>query len=73
MSGEKQDRGACPPYASVSELLLEVVDEEGNPVVISEAAQALPQINSSGMVRNLGASAATTYELRGTKAKFICY
>ena len=39
-----------------SEIPPEVVDEEGNPVVISEAANALPQMNGSGMVRNLRAA-----------------
>jgi hypothetical protein len=39
-----------------SEIPPEVVDEEGNPVVISEAASALPQMNGSGMVRNLRAA-----------------
>ena len=34
-----------------SEIPPEVVDEEGNPVVISETAQALPQMKGSGMVR----------------------
>ena len=33
-----------------SEIPPEVVDEEGNPVVISEGALALPQMNGSGMV-----------------------
>ena len=53
-----------------SEIPPEVVDEQGNPVVISEAAQALPQMNGSGMVRSLRAamlaSAAATYKMRGT-------
>ncbi|HSX92683.1 MAG TPA: calcium-binding protein [Hydrogenophaga sp.] len=47
-----------------SEIPPEVVDEEGNPVVISEAAQALPQMNGSGMVRNLRAAMS----LAGTQA-----
>jgi Ca2+-binding RTX toxin-like protein len=36
----------------------EVVDEAGNPVVISGQAQALPQMNGSGMVRNMRAAAS---------------
>jgi hypothetical protein len=47
-----------------SEIPPEVVDEEGNPVVISEAASALPQMNGSGMVRNLRAAMS----LAGTQA-----
>ena len=47
-----------------SEIPPEVVDEEGNPVVISEGAQALPQMNGSGMVRNLRAAMS----LGGTQA-----
>jgi Ca2+-binding RTX toxin-like protein len=47
-----------------SEIPPEVVDEEGNPVVISEAANALPQMNGSGMVRNLRAAMS----LAGTQA-----
>ncbi len=42
-----------------SEIPPEVVDHNsdgGNPVVISEGAQALPQMNGSGMVRNLRAA-----------------
>jgi hypothetical protein len=33
----------------------EVVDEAGNPVAITAQAQALPQMNGSGMVRNMRA------------------
>ena len=47
-----------------SEIPPEVVDEAGNPVVISEAAQALPQMNGSGMVRNLRGAMS----LAGTQA-----
>ncbi len=34
----------------------EVIDEAGNPVPITAQAQALPQMNGSGMVRNLRAA-----------------
>ncbi|MGX5648965.1 hypothetical protein ACWKW4_01765 [Hydrogenophaga borbori] len=34
----------------------QVVDEAGNAVLISETAQALPQMNGTGMVRNLRAA-----------------
>jgi Ca2+-binding RTX toxin-like protein len=36
----------------------EVVDEAGNPVAITTQAQALPQMNGSGMVRNMRAAAS---------------
>ncbi|WP_457279434.1 calcium-binding protein [Polaromonas sp. P5_D5] len=36
----------------------EVVDEAGNPVPISEQARALPQMDGSGMVRNMRAAAS---------------
>jgi hypothetical protein len=36
----------------------EVVDESGNPVAITTQAQALPQMNGSGMVRNMRAAAS---------------
>jgi hypothetical protein len=36
----------------------EVVDEAGNPVTLTTQAQALPQMNGSGMVRNLRAAAS---------------
>ncbi|MCY1547203.1 hypothetical protein D9M68_832460 [compost metagenome] len=42
--------------AFFSEIPPEVVDEAGNPVTITESAQALPQMNGSGMVRNLRAA-----------------
>jgi hypothetical protein len=38
-----------------SEIPPEVVDEAGNPVTVTEAAAALPQMNGSDMVRNLQA------------------
>ncbi len=44
-----------------SEIPPGVVDEEGNPVVISEAASALPQMNGSEMVRNLRAAMSPAY------------
>lgn len=47
-----------------SEIPPEVVDEAGNPVTVSETAQALPQMNGSGMVRNLRAAMS----LSGTQA-----
>lgn len=50
--------------ALFSEMSPEVVDEAGNSVAISEAAQALPQMNGSGMVRNLRAAMS----LSGTQA-----
>ena len=39
-----------------SEIPPEVVDEAGNPVTVTETAAALPQMNGSGMVRNLRAA-----------------
>ncbi len=36
----------------------EVIDEAGNPIPITTQAQALPQMNGSGMVRNLRAAAS---------------
>jgi trimeric autotransporter adhesin len=36
----------------------QVVDEAGNPVAITAQAQALPQMNGSGMVRNMQAAAS---------------
>lgn len=36
-----------------SEIPPEVVDEAGNPVTITAEAAELPQMNGSGMVRNL--------------------
>ncbi|MBL0943036.1 MAG: hypothetical protein IBJ04_01735 [Hydrogenophaga sp.] len=57
-----------------SEIPPEVVDEQGNPVVIGDAAQALPQMNGSGMVRNLRAamsqSGAQASELQAAVAAF---
>ena len=47
-----------------SEISPAVVDEEGTQVVISEGAQALPQMNGSEMVRNLRAAMS----LEGTRA-----
>ncbi|WP_457282706.1 calcium-binding protein, partial [Polaromonas sp. P5_D5] len=41
----------------------EVVDEAGNPVPITAQAQALPQMNGSGMVRNLQAAASLSADL----------
>jgi hypothetical protein len=38
----------------------QVVDEAGNPVAITAQAQALPQMNGSGMVRNMQAAARPT-------------
>jgi hypothetical protein len=64
VSGEKQDRGARLRDVSISELPPEVVGEEGNPVVISEAPQVLPQMNCSGLVRSLRAAMSLT----GTEA-----
>jgi hypothetical protein len=52
----------------------EVVDEAGSPVTVTEAAQVLPQMNGSGMVRNLRAAmslsgaAADQLEAAGTRA-----
>ncbi|WP_281272934.1 calcium-binding protein, partial [Hydrogenophaga borbori] len=43
-----------------SQIPPEVVDEAGNPVVITQAAHALPQMNGSGMVRNLRAAMSLT-------------
>jgi hypothetical protein len=48
-----------------SEIPPEVVDEAGNPVTITETAAALPQMNGSGMVRNLQAAVS----LSGTAAR----
>lgn len=53
--GEFGGRGVARrgPWTSLSSLVQpQVVDEAGHPVVISEAANALPQMNGSGMVRN---------------------
>ncbi|MDP3835693.1 MAG: hypothetical protein Q8Q82_17175 [Hydrogenophaga sp.] len=47
-----------------SEIPPEVVDEAGNPVTVTETAAALPQMNGSGMVRNLRAAMS----LSGTQA-----
>jgi Ca2+-binding RTX toxin-like protein len=48
----------------------EVVDETGNPVPISEQAQALPQMNGSGMVRNMRAAASLSTGFAGTLQTF---
>ncbi len=69
MKGEKQERGARLRDIPSSQIPPEVVDGAGNPVVISEEASALPQMNGSGMVGSLRASAAAECKLRGTKAK----
>ena len=37
----------------------QVVDDSGNPVAITTQAQALPQMNGSGMVRNMRAARVT--------------
>ena len=50
--------------AFFSEIPPQVVDEAGQPVAISETANALPQMNGSGMVRNLRAAMS----LSGTQA-----
>jgi hypothetical protein len=42
----------------------EVVDEAGNPVTITTHAQALPQMNGSGMVRNMRAANDFTFKQR---------
>lgn len=46
--------------AFFSEIPPEVVDEAGSPVTVTETAQALPQMNGSGMVRNLRAAMSLT-------------
>ncbi len=48
----------------------EVVDEAGNPVPITTQAQALPQMNGSGMVRNLRAAASLSSGLAGALETF---
>jgi len=57
-AGVKRAVGAVDLEANgfFSEIPPEVVDESGNPVTITEAAQALPQMNGSGMVRSLQAA-----------------
>ena len=50
--------------AFFSEIPPQVVDEAGQPVVVTQAASALPQMNGSGMVRNLRAAMS----LSGTQA-----
>ena len=52
---EVAGRGLWPNGLS-SLVLPEVVDEGGHPLVIGEGVLALPQMNSSGMVRNLWAA-----------------
>jgi len=42
--------------AFFSEIPPEVVDEAGSPVTVTQTAAALPQMNGSGMVRNLRAA-----------------
>jgi len=46
--------------AFFSEIPPEVVDEAGSPVTITQTAAALPQMNGSGMVRNLRAAMSLT-------------
>ena len=48
-----------------SEIPPEVVDEAGSPVTITETAQALPQMNGSGMVRNLREKGSQEQLMRG--------
>ncbi|MGX5648963.1 hypothetical protein ACWKW4_01755 [Hydrogenophaga borbori] len=50
--------------AFFSEIPPQVVDEAGQPVVVTQAASALPQMNGSGMARNLRAAMS----LPGTQA-----
>lgn len=55
LNGVNRTVGAIDLQANgfFSEIPPEVVDEEGQPVSITEAAQALPQMNGAGMVRDL--------------------
>ncbi|MDO9438999.1 MAG: hypothetical protein Q7T95_26515, partial [Hydrogenophaga sp.] len=57
-SGETRTIGAIDLESNpfFSHIPAEQVDETGNPVTFTEAAAALPQMNGSGMVRNLRAA-----------------
>ncbi|MDP3223822.1 MAG: hypothetical protein Q8M96_11875, partial [Rubrivivax sp.] len=58
--GQSQTVGAIDLETNkfISEFPPEVVDEEGNTVAITPQAQALPQMNGSGMVRSMRAAAS---------------
>ncbi|QRR33346.1 hypothetical protein JNX00_17100 [Hydrogenophaga sp. YM1] len=65
-NGVNRTMGAIDLEANAffSEIPPQVVDEAGQPVVITQAASALPQMSGSGMVRNLRAAMS----LSGTQA-----
>ena len=54
-----------------TEFPAQVVDEAGNPVAITAQAQALPQMNGSGMVRNMHAAASLSSDFAGALATFV--
>jgi trimeric autotransporter adhesin len=53
-----------------SQFPAQVVDEAGNPVAITEQAKVLPQMNGSGMVRNMHAAASLSSDFATALTSF---
>ncbi|WP_137895068.1 calcium-binding protein [Ramlibacter sp. 2FC] len=70
--GESRTVGAIDLESNdfYTEFPAELVDENGNPVAITEQAQGLPQMSGSGMARNMRAAASLDGEFATALAGF---